>query len=138
MSYKDPIIFLSDDKDEPAKVLYTDFQAIEKELMTTKKALAYLYNIDEKEVSISEWDKICNAKELLESDVNDALQWEIDWINNNQELYESPLHIKAVIGNITKRYFADKAKKLVEEFAKKRTTGAMFAIFEHFGESENN
>jgi len=30
MSYKDPIIFLNDDEDEPAKVLLSDFQELEK------------------------------------------------------------------------------------------------------------
>ncbi len=31
MSYKDPTIFLNDDENDPAKVLYSDFAELEKE-----------------------------------------------------------------------------------------------------------
>ena len=33
-----------------------------------------------------------------------GLEWEINWILNNRYLYDSELHYKSVIQNITKRY----------------------------------
>ncbi len=65
--------------------------------------------------------------------MSDALQWEINWINKNIDMYDSPMHAKAVIGNITKRYAANKVKRLVEVFTRKRTTGSMLDLLEHFG-----
>lgn len=45
---------------------------------TYLKALAYLQAVDEKEVSISEWDKVCKAIELLESGVSNELEMKLD------------------------------------------------------------
>ena len=45
---------------------------------TYLKALAYLHAVDEKEVSLSEWDKVCRAKELLESGVSTELEEKLD------------------------------------------------------------
>jgi len=33
-----------------------------------------------------------------------ALQWELDWIDNNVHRYDSPLHAESVKRNIEKRY----------------------------------
>jgi len=42
------------------------------------KAIAYLHAVDEAEVSVSEWDKVCRARELLESSVCDDLEVKLD------------------------------------------------------------
>jgi len=36
--------------------------------------------------------------------MNDLMQWEIDWINSNPSGYDGPMHQRAVIENIKKRY----------------------------------
>ena len=36
--------------------------------------------------------------------IDSSLQWEIDWILNNRDLYDSKLHYQSVIQNIIKRY----------------------------------
>ena len=42
------------------------------------KAIAELHEVDEKTVSISQWDKVCRAKELLESGVSNELEHRLD------------------------------------------------------------
>jgi len=51
--------------------------------------------------------------------MNDLLQWEIDWINAHPEHYEGPMHMKAVIGNVTKMYHIREVRKFIKHFTKK-------------------
>ncbi len=63
--------------------------------------------------------------------MNNQLQWEIDWINSHPEGYDGPMHQKAVIGNITKRYNANETKRLIKQFKDTKTTAAYLELFEH-------
>ncbi len=49
--------------------------------------------------------------------MDDNLLWEINWIKRNQKRYDSPLHATAVIGNIKKRYWIDKARRIALKVA---------------------
>ena len=60
------------------------------------------------------------------------LQWEIEWIQANVERYDSPLHARSVIGNITKRYAAAEVARLVANYGESRTTGDQLKLLEHF------
>ena len=60
------------------------------------------------------------------------LQDEIDWILANQHRYEGPMHARAVIGNIEKRYKLAEAKKAVQKWADHATTGNAFAVQDVF------
>ncbi len=64
--------------------------------------------------------------------MNAALQWEINWVMENADRYGCPQHAKAVCGNITKRYFADKAKKLLAEQMRDPDIENMNALLAHF------
>lgn len=61
------------------------------------------------------------------------LQDEIDWILANQHRYEGPMHARAVIGNIEKRYKLTAAHKAVQKWADAPTTGNGFVIQDLFG-----
>lgn len=54
--------------------------------------------------------------------MNILLKAEIEWINKNQHLYTSPLHARAVIGNITKRYEIVDLKKQITVFKQRLQT----------------
>ena len=62
--------------------------------------------------------------------MNICLQAEINWINVNTDRYDSPLHAKAVIGNITKRYAMDKIKKLITQYNQTRNTRDQLELFD--------
>ncbi len=42
MSYKDPMIFMSSEEDEPTKVLFSDFKELQKENKHLQEALVYV------------------------------------------------------------------------------------------------
>ena len=63
--------------------------------------------------------------------MNAMLQWEIDWVMANAHRYESPMHAKAVCGNITKRYYIAKAKRLAAEYRREATHANIRALFDH-------
>lgn len=58
-----------------------------------------------------------------------GLEWEINWINNHLDLYDSPQH---VINNITKRYWIKEAKRLVKKFEDNRVTKNYHEMFDFF------
>ena len=49
--------------------------------------------------------------------VSHSLQWEINWINNNVGMYDSPMHAQAVIGNIVKRHRIDELTEQVRRLS---------------------
>lgn len=63
--------------------------------------------------------------------MNAMLQWELDWVMENADSYECPWHAKAVCGNITKRYYIAKAKRLHAEFERDSTEENLNLLFEH-------
>ncbi len=62
--------------------------------------------------------------------MNICLQAEINWVNANINRYDSPMHAKAVIGNITKRYALTEVKKLIAAYADSRNTGDQLKLLE--------
>ena len=58
------------------------------------------------------------------------LEWEINWIKNNPELYETKKHQEHVIACIKKRYFISRVKKLVKQVEVNPITANKFALFE--------
>jgi len=63
--------------------------------------------------------------------MNNQLQWEIDWINTNSFRYDSPLHVKAVIGNITKRYSANETKRLFKILEEAKTNDESLIAYQN-------
>jgi hypothetical protein len=61
---------------------------------------------------------------------NTLLQWEIEWVQKNQHLYDGPMHAKAVIGNIKKRYWIAEVKKRISQFEQTKTTASYQALFD--------
>lgn len=43
------------------------------------------------------------------------------------------MHQRAVIGNIEKRYFETEARRRIQRWETRPTTGNGFAVLEHFG-----
>jgi len=62
--------------------------------------------------------------------MNVCLQAEIDWINGNIDHYDSPLHAKAVIGSITKRYAMTEITKLITKYNQTRNTRDQLELFD--------
>lgn len=67
---------------------------------------------------------------------NNLLQAEIDWIMAHPARYEGPMHQRAVIGNLRKRYAATALERQVRQWAAHPTTGNAFAVLAEFGISE--
>lgn len=61
-----------------------------------------------------------------------GLEWEINWINNHIDLYDSPQHAQAVINNITKLYWIKESIRLVKAFEANPITLNKFALFDHY------
>lgn len=61
-----------------------------------------------------------------------CLQWELDWVMEHADQYGCPQHAKAVCGNITKRYHAAEAKKLVTEYQRDPSDETLAAVYEYF------
>lgn len=74
-----------------------------------------------------------NEVELAFLEANNLCKTEIEWIAKNEDKYENTLHMQAVIGNVRKTYYLRKSEQLVKQYHAKKTTGAMFELFEHFG-----
>lgn len=60
------------------------------------------------------------------------MQWEINWVMNNPQFYEGPLHQKAVAENLRKNYFLKHANKLMSKFKEFHSTGNRLALEQHF------
>lgn len=58
------------------------------------------------------------------------LDWEVSWVTNHPELYETKQHQEHVISCIKKRYFINAVKNLVKQFEKNPITSNKFALFE--------
>ncbi|WP_415906844.1 hypothetical protein ACMXYX_17955 (plasmid) [Neptuniibacter sp. QD72_48] len=52
---------------------------------------------------------------MEEEKKNVCLEWEIQWIRENVDRYDSPLHAEAVIKNIEKRYLLAEKDKYIAE-----------------------
>jgi hypothetical protein len=63
--------------------------------------------------------------------MNAMLQWELDWVMEHADRYGCPQHAKAVCGNITKRYYIAKAKRLAADYRCEATHANIRALFDH-------
>jgi len=64
--------------------------------------------------------------------VNKLLQWEIQWVKDHPHLYEGPMHQRAVMGNLEKRYYIAKATSVVTRWSVTKWVRDEFPILEHF------
>ena len=65
---------------------------------------------------------------------NALLQWELDWVMENVDLYHGEWHAKAVCGNITKRYFIVAAQRLSAEYQREPTEENLNKLLAHLAE----
>lgn len=61
------------------------------------------------------------------------LQWELDWIKQHSDLYEGPMHIKAVSNNIIKHYHNKHIEQLVRRLHQNNNEDNMLELTNYYG-----
>lgn len=85
-----------------------------------------------------DFDTFLSVNYTKDTMINHSLQWELDWVMAHVARFGPPehdkwWHAKAICGNITKRYHAAKAKKILEDY--KRTyphVDTLNELYDHF------